>query len=93
MPSVIHRPAEATYLAWLDCRALGLDQPSAYFREHAGVALTDGREFGAPGHVRLNFALPDGRLDAALGGLARAVTRLREERIGTSAPNTASEHE
>ncbi|MCX5256833.1 aminotransferase class I/II-fold pyridoxal phosphate-dependent enzyme [Streptomyces canus] len=77
MPSVVHHPVEATYLAWLDCRALHLDEPATYFREHAGVALTDGSEFGEPGHVRLNFALPDARLDAALNGLARAVTRLR----------------
>ena len=50
--------AGGTYLAWLDCRGLGLDRSAgAFFLDRAGVALIDGPECGAPGegHVRLNF--------------------------------------
>jgi len=50
--SVAH--VEATYLAWIDARESGLPQPAKDF-ERAGVGLSDGAEFGAPGFVRLNF--------------------------------------
>jgi len=52
-------PPQATYMAWLDCRDLGLPaDPFPFFLEHARVALTGGNEFGAPGRgfARLNFA-------------------------------------
>ncbi len=45
---------EATYLAWLDVRSLELKDPAAHFENH-GVGLSDGREFGGSGFVRLNF--------------------------------------
>jgi len=48
---------EATYLAWLDCRATGIDNPLAFF-EAAGVGLSDGRDFGREGFLRLNFGCP-----------------------------------
>ena len=50
---------EATYLAWLDCRALRLgDDPATVFLERGRVALNSGLEFGpgGEGHVRLNLA-------------------------------------
>ena len=50
--SVAH--VEATYLAWIDARDSGLPDPVRDF-ERAGVGLSDGAEFGAPGFVRLNF--------------------------------------
>ncbi|MDR6975834.1 cystathionine beta-lyase [Streptomyces sp. 3330] len=59
LPGVGYRPGEATYLAWLDCRALGLgDDPAAVFLERGRVALSRGLDFGTggAGHVRLNIA-------------------------------------
>ncbi|MFH9548135.1 MalY/PatB family protein [Streptomyces sp. NPDC017435] len=59
LPGVGQRPGEATYLAWLDCRALGLgDDPAAVFLERGRVALSPGLDFGTggAGHVRLNLA-------------------------------------
>lgn len=57
LPEVEHRVGEATFLAWLDCRALGLDDPARAFRERGRVALSDGADFGSggAGHVRLNL--------------------------------------
>jgi cysteine-S-conjugate beta-lyase len=52
------REPEATYLAWLDCRALQLgDDPAAAFLKRGRVALSPGLDYGRPGagHVRLNF--------------------------------------
>jgi cysteine-S-conjugate beta-lyase len=58
LPDISYCPPEATYLAWLDCRQLGLPDPADYFLRQARVALSDGAAFGAPGRgfVRLNFA-------------------------------------
>jgi cysteine-S-conjugate beta-lyase len=58
-------PVEATYLAWIDVRGLGLQHPAAHFEAH-GVGLSDGSDFGAPGWLRLNFGCPRATLDEAL---------------------------
>ena len=77
MPDLEVLPPEATYMAWLDCRALELPaDPFDFFLESARVALTRGSDFGAPGKgcVRLNFATSRTilveileRMEAALG--------------------------
>jgi cystathionine beta-lyase len=78
MPGLATTAPEATYLAWIDCRpmmaARGIDEPAAFF-EAAGVGLSDGRAFGAPGFVRLNFGCPRAILDEALARMARALAR------------------
>jgi cystathionine beta-lyase len=59
LPEVVYRPPDATFLAWLDCRRLGLgDDPAATFLERGRVAVNSGHHFGAPGQgfVRFNFA-------------------------------------
>lgn len=61
LPSVGFQPPEGTYLAWLDCRDLGIDgSPAEFFLAKANVMLTDGAACGEAGrgHVRLNFATP-----------------------------------
>lgn len=70
----IEAPIEATYLAWLNVRALNLPDPVAHFESH-GVGLSDGAFFGAPrGHyVRLNFGCRRATLDEALRRLQKAV--------------------
>jgi len=45
---------EATYLAWIDCSAMGLADAHAHFLKH-GVALSPGAQFGDARFVRLNF--------------------------------------
>ncbi|MFC4158195.1 MalY/PatB family protein [Chitinimonas lacunae] len=60
----VNRP-QATYLSWLDCRALPHPHPRELFEE-AGVGLSDGSEFGLPGFARLNFACPRVTLEQAL---------------------------
>ncbi|WP_345793152.1 PatB family C-S lyase [Thauera sp. JM12B12] len=76
MPGLTMAVPEATYLAWIDCRAMmaarGLSDPAAFF-EAAGVGLSDGAAFGAPGFVRLNFGCPRSTLDAALARMAHAL--------------------
>jgi cysteine-S-conjugate beta-lyase len=68
-------PPEASYLAWLDCRSLGLDDPAAFFLERARVRLSAGTDFGVTGtgHVRLNFATSAEILDEILDRIASAL--------------------
>ncbi|MFZ9629166.1 MAG: MalY/PatB family protein [Ilumatobacteraceae bacterium] len=58
LPEVRYTPPAATYLGWLDCRALGWgDDPTEEFARR-GVRLSEGPNFGVEGHgfARLNFA-------------------------------------
>ncbi len=74
LPEVVLRPPEATYFAWLDCRALDLQpDPATAYLERGRVALSGGETFvaGGEGFVRLNFA-------AAPGTLAEALRRMAE---------------
>jgi len=65
-------PAEATYLAWIDCRGANLGDPNERFLK-AGVALSDGPAFDAPGWVRLNFGCPRSMLDEALSRMGKVL--------------------
>ena len=65
-------PVEATYLAWLDVRALDLEDPVAHFEAH-GLGFSDGKEFAGRGYVRLNFGCTRATLAEACDRLARAV--------------------
>ncbi|MBM4011977.1 MAG: putative C-S lyase [Planctomycetes bacterium] len=71
IPGLSCVPAAATYLAWIDCRGAGRDDPQAAC-EAAGLGPSDGREFGMPGFIRLNLACPTERLVEALARLRRA---------------------
>lgn len=71
-PRLATTRVEATYLAWIDARGMGVDNPQRVF-EASGVGLSDGAEFGAPGFVRLNFGCPRALLDQALARMAAAL--------------------
>ena len=76
LPRVAIRPPEATYLAWLDLRPLGLgDDPAGWLKEHAKVALSPGADFGASGsgHSRLNFGTTRPVLEEMLARIAAAL--------------------
>lgn len=75
LPLVEYRVPDATYLAWLDCRPLGLaEEPVEVFRR-GGVELSPGPDFGAAGHgfVRLNFATSDSMVTKIVERMAGAV--------------------
>jgi len=61
LPRVRYRPPDGTYLAWLDCTAMGLDgSPGELIGERAQVTVVDGPAFGpgGDGSFRFNFATP-----------------------------------
>ncbi len=72
MPKVCIAPLEATYLMWLDCRALGIEQDELIRRiQDAHVQVTGGLFFGEQGrgYVRLNIGCPRAQLERALDAL------------------------
>ena len=71
---------DATYLVWLDCRSLGMDNERlrSFMIEEAGLGLNEGYTFGRSlsGYMRLNAACPRCVLETALNQLKEAVGRL-----------------
>lgn len=88
LPAVSWTPPEATYLAWLDCAGLRLEdpqaggtaeedgaaEPAAVFLERARVKLNLGTAFGTggAGHARLNFATSTAILTEAVRRMGTA---------------------
>lgn len=73
LPGVRYQVPDASYLAWLDLRALGLgDDPSAVILEQARVALSAGPTFGSPGEgfARLNFGTSPQTLQAIVARMS-----------------------
>jgi cysteine-S-conjugate beta-lyase len=67
---------DATYLAWLDLRALELGpSPAEFFRQKARVALSDGAYFGEgyEGYARINFATSGALLGEIIERMVAAV--------------------
>lgn len=71
---------EGTYLLWLDCRGLGLNDKEldSFIKEKARLLLEPGTIFGTggSGFQRMNIACPRQRLEEALLRLERAVRDL-----------------
>jgi cystathionine beta-lyase len=76
LPGVGYVPPEASFLAWLDCRALGLgEDPAEAFLTRGRVALSPGPGFGTPGHgfARLNMGTSPELMAEAVRRMAAAV--------------------
>jgi cystathionine beta-lyase len=69
---------EATYLAWIDAGKLNVPDPVKFF-EQAGVGLSDGKEFGVEGFVRLNFGCPRKMLLEALDRMKQALMQEKHQ--------------
>ena len=80
IPRIKTYAPDATYLMWLDCRRLGLDdQALREFMIHkAGLGLNEGHYFGRSlsGFMRLNAACPRSVLQKAMEQLEDAVKTL-----------------
>ena len=78
LPEVGYLPPQASYLAWLDCRALPGDlarTPAAGFLARGRVALVEGSDFGAAGagFARFNLATHPAILDEAVQRMTAAL--------------------
>ncbi|MGM9761328.1 MAG: MalY/PatB family protein [Candidatus Cryptobacteroides sp.] len=77
LPEIHPVRPQASFLVWLDCRKLGLEQKDLVnlFVNKAGLALNDGAMFGpgGEGYMRLNIACPRSLLATALSQLKAAL--------------------
>jgi cystathionine beta-lyase len=76
LPAVAYVPPEASFLAWLDGRALGLgDDPAAAFMKRGRVALSPGPGFGPQGNgfARLNIGTSPELITEAVRRMAAAI--------------------
>ena len=80
IPKIKTFAPDATYLMWLDCRVLGLDNQALhdFMIQKAKLGLNDGCSFGRPlqGFMRLNAACPRSVLAQAMDQLRAAVEAL-----------------
>ena len=79
LPSLSVLPLEGTYLAWIDCRRLGMSDAElkAFFLKEAKLWLDEGTMFGSggSGFMRINLACPRSLLDEALSRLEKALAK------------------
>lgn len=77
LPELKPNTPEATYLNWVDARALGMDDAALkkFCVEKAGVAFGEGTDFGigGSGFLRLNAACPRSVIEKALTQMEQAV--------------------
>lgn len=77
IPAIKPVRPQASYLVWLDCRALNLPHRDLekLFTDKAGLALNSGRIFGKQGEgfMRLNVGCPRATLQRALNQLKAAI--------------------
>ncbi|WP_281976040.1 MalY/PatB family protein [Halobacillus litoralis] len=70
-------PAEGTYLLWIDCRGLQMNQKElkSFMQKKAKVGLNDGVSFGdeGKGFMRLNIAAPKSTLEEGVSRIIDAV--------------------
>lgn len=80
IPKIKPNVPDATYLVWLDCRELGMDNEELrrFMIEKAGLGLNEGYTFGRSlsGFMRLNAACPRSVLVKAMEQLRDAVDAL-----------------
>ena len=78
-PELLLIPAESTYLAWIDCHALGLgaQELEQFILNEAGLWLDCGHIFGpeGAGFVRINIATQRSYLERALFRLTDALSK------------------
>lgn len=80
IPQIKPNRPDATYLMWLDCRALGMtnEELRDFFIHKAKLGLNEGYTFGhsLAGFMRLNAACPRSTLEKAMRQLKAAVDSL-----------------
>lgn len=76
IPALKLDPMESTYLVWIDCTALGQENPSEFFKKTAKVFLNDGAYFGSPQFVRFNLGTSRDLIEEGLRRMKEAVQEL-----------------
>ncbi|MDL0430818.1 pyridoxal phosphate-dependent aminotransferase [Marinobacter sp. TBZ242] len=80
LPLIRVTEPDGTYLLWLDCRAMGMDDSALkhFFVHRAGIGMNPGATFGEPGSgfMRINIGCPRQVLETALEQIRQAFATL-----------------
>lgn len=73
-------PTDSLYLAWMDCRGLGMDAEALnkFMLTRGRVWLDKGQKFGVEGHgfMRINLGCPRSTVDEAIRRITSAVAKI-----------------
>ena len=82
VPQISPVSSQATYLMWLDCREMQgcATEFTRYLREHTGLYLSEGRQYGENGNsfIRMNIACPRSLLEDGLKRFAEGIRDYEE---------------
>ena len=82
VPQISPVSSQATYLMWLDCRKMQgcATEFTRYLREHTGLYLSEGRQYGENGNsfIRMNIACPRSLLEDGLKRFAEGIRDYEE---------------
>jgi cystathionine beta-lyase len=73
LPELKLTPVEGTYLLWIDFRETGIKDPYKFIYQKAKVILSDGKDFGEEGFLRLNFGCTRDTLVRAMDRIEKAL--------------------
>ncbi|WP_238882292.1 MalY/PatB family protein [Clostridium sp. YIM B02551] len=73
LPELKLTPVEGTYLLWIDFRETGIKDPYKFLYKKAKVILSDGKDFGEEGFLRLNFGCTRDTLVRAMDRIEKAL--------------------
>ena len=84
VPEITVIPADSLYLAWMDCRELGMDAEEVhhFMLTKARIWFDQGQKFSTEGHgyMRANLGCPRSTVDEAIERLVSAVDEWRNEK-------------
>jgi cystathionine beta-lyase len=83
IPQITCSIPQASFLIWLDCRNLGMNQKEleTFFIHEAGLGLNTGTSFGPEGYgfMRLNIGCPIETLQLAMSQLKSAIKQVKTD--------------
>lgn len=80
IPEISTPHNEGTYLLWLDCSGLGMEDPAEFLLKKAHVKVSSGKIYGYQRYVRFNYGCPRSQLIEALDRIENAVRAWRESK-------------
>ena len=72
--------SEATYLAWVDIKPLGIDydEVDSLLMKEAKVIVNGGGMYHGDGYIRINYACPRSRLEEGLSRIVKCLSSIKE---------------
>jgi cystathionine beta-lyase len=82
IPEFKFKKAEATYLAWIDCREMpwSMNELQAAFVNIGKIGVMSGKIYGNERYLRMNCGAPLSKIQAGLDAMLKSINFLREQK-------------